>query len=180
MKTTLQLIHNNIIENILRRRSFHCLPLKGVGVEIGVRQGAHAVKLARLKDVTRLFCVDPYLPFFENGWNVPKSFQDVAKKKAMKRVGSKGVFIEKMSIPASQKFLDGSMDFIYLDALHDYDSVIVDIAAWFPKVKAGGYFGGDDFCNRHPGVIKAVCEFVANTGLDLKIQNDTWWIKKEK
>lgn len=47
---------------------------------------------------------------------------------------------------AAARFPDGSVDFLYVDASHSYDGVLADLAAWFPKVKAGGTIAGDDWC----------------------------------
>ena len=42
-------------------------------------------------------------------------------------------------------FADGSFDFIYVDARHDYRGVAVDIAEWWPKLRPGGIFAGHDY-----------------------------------
>ena len=34
-----------------------------------------------------------------------------------------------------QTFVDESMDFVYLDALHSYRDAMNDIIAWYPKVR---------------------------------------------
>lgn len=43
---------------------------------------------------------------------------------------------------------DYTKDFIYIDALHDYDSVLADIQAWWPKVRKGGMLAGHDYNTR--------------------------------
>lgn len=48
------------------------------------------------------------------------------------------------SATASSLFADQSVSAVFLDAGHDYQSVISDIRAWLPKVKVGGIIGGDD------------------------------------
>ena len=60
---------------------------------------------------------------------------------------------------AAEKYADGSLDFVYIDADHHYDAVCRDIDAWLPKVRSGGIIAGHDFCN-YPGfgVIEAVME----------------------
>ena len=61
------------------------------------------------------------------------------------------------SVTASRLFGDASVDWVHLDARHDYASVKADIQAWLPKVKRGGWLSGDDFDEiKWPEVVKAV------------------------
>jgi predicted O-methyltransferase YrrM len=60
------------------------------------------------------------------------------------------------SVIAAGRFKDESVDFIWIDAGHDYDSVKADILAWWPKLKPGGTMGGDDLPME--GVFQAVTE----------------------
>lgn len=64
------------------------------------------------------------------------------------------------SVEASKLFEDESIDFIFIDACHDYESVKSDLHSWFPKVKNGGVIAGHDYYeNKWLGVKKAVDEF---------------------
>ena len=53
--------------------------------------------------------------------------------------------IKKYSVDASKNFEDSSLDFIYIDARHDYDGVFEDLEYWYPKVKSGGLISGHDY-----------------------------------
>lgn len=65
------------------------------------------------------------------------------------------------SLTASRLFGNASVDWVHLDARHDYESVKGDIQAWLPKVKAGGWLSGDDYDElKWPGVVKAVGELL--------------------
>jgi hypothetical protein len=80
------------------------------------------------------------------------------------------------SAEAAATFADGSVDFLWLDAGHDHDSVASDIAAWLPKVKAGGVLGGDDW--PMDGVARAVREALG-AGVMLRGENGwTTWMKE--
>lgn len=43
-----------------------------------------------------------------------------------------------LSIEASKKFNDSTIDFIHIDADHSYEMILQDLNSWFPKVKTGG------------------------------------------
>ena len=47
----------------------------------------------------------------------------------------------------ANQFEDKSLDFVFLDAAHDRQSVLKDIHAWLPKMKTGGLFSGHDGWN---------------------------------
>ena len=67
--------------------------------------------------------------------------------------------IQSTSIEASKHFEDESIDFIFIDASHDYENVLADITAWYPKLKPGGLIAGDDYAPCWGGVIQAVNEY---------------------
>ena len=59
-------------------------------------------------------------------------------------------------VEASALYADNSLDFVCIDASHDYEDVKADILSWLPKVKSGGILAGDDFYIE--GVNRAVHE----------------------
>ena len=61
------------------------------------------------------------------------------------------------SVAAARLFSDASLDWVHLDARHDYASVKADIEAWLPKIRSGGWLSGDDYNeDKWPEVVKAV------------------------
>ncbi len=74
-------------------------------------------------------------------------------------------------------YADKSLDFIYIDAAHDYESVKRDILAWLPKLKDDGLMTGDDFNEAWPGVMKAVQEIFGN---DFSVWTPTWVVDRRK
>ncbi len=65
------------------------------------------------------------------------------------------------SITASTFFADRSIDWVHLDARHDFKQVHADIRAWLPKVKVGGWLSGDDYDEiKWPEVVSAVRELM--------------------
>lgn len=53
--------------------------------------------------------------------------------------------IRSTSVEASKLYEDESLDFVFIDGAHDYQSIKEDIEHWYPKVKKGGYISGDDY-----------------------------------
>ena len=63
------------------------------------------------------------------------------------------------SVAASGLFADASLEWVHLDARHDYASVRADIESWLPKIKPGGWLSGDDYNEeKWPDVVRAVRE----------------------
>jgi hypothetical protein len=62
------------------------------------------------------------------------------------------------SVESAATYADNSLDWVFIDAAHDYDSVKADITAWSNKVKIGGILSGHDY--GHPPVAKAVNELL--------------------
>jgi hypothetical protein len=58
---------------------------------------------------------------------------------------------------ASGFFGEASLEWVHLDARHDYASVRADIESWLPKIKRGGWLSGDDYDEeKWPDVVRAV------------------------
>ena len=84
--------------------------------------------------------------------------------------------IKDTSENASTQFQNDSIDFIMIDAGHDYTSVKADIKRWYHKVKPGGFITGDDY-GVFKGVNDASNEFFYNQML---IDNRSFVRKKPK
>ena len=70
------------------------------------------------------------------------------------------------SLEAVKHFADESIDFIFIDASHEYADVVNDLNAWYPKLKKGGTLAGHDYYPTQPtwgGVYKAVNEVFPNS-----------------
>lgn len=86
--------------------------------------------------------------------------------------------IEEKSVPAASKFKDGSIFAVWVDARHDYNSVMEDLRAWFPKVKKGGIIAGHDFTYDFGGVPKAVHDFCIENVLQYTVNHKSFVIYK--
>lgn len=84
--------------------------------------------------------------------------------------------IKDVSWQAAGQFEDESLDFVFIDASHDYESVKKDIKAWSPKIKKGGMISGHDYDDYWAGVKKAVDEAF---GTSIKrLCHSVWYIYK--
>ena len=137
-------------------------------VEVGSWMGRSSTYVASLikesKKNIKFYCVDTW-EGSEEHTSIIKSLVENGKtlfdefKKNIKECGVEDYItpIKMDSVKASEKFEDGSIDFVHIDAAHDYDNVLKDIKSWYPKVKPGGLVTGDDY--GWDGVFKAVNEF---------------------
>jgi hypothetical protein len=80
--------------------------------------------------------------------------------------GDKIVLIISDSTAAARLFGDTSLEWVHLDARHDYAGVKADIEAWLPKIKPGGWLSGDDYDEeKWPDVVKAVGDLLPSAAL---------------
>jgi len=91
------------------------------------------------------------------------AFDDARRQavRATEFVADRRTFHRKDSVQAAACFDDASLDFVFIDAEHSYESVAADISAWWPKLKPGGFLLGHDYGQpRFPGVQRAFDELL--------------------
>ena len=126
------------------------------GAEIGVQRGRYSRKLLELNPKLYLKCVDPWAPFTHHKQEWQDRQLEVCLQK-LKPFAGRFEIIRKTGNDASLGIEDGSLDFVYIDAMHDFDSVMMDLLMWVPKVRKGGIISGHDYEHYYTcGVIPAV------------------------
>lgn len=80
--------------------------------------------------------------------------------------------IRQDSSQAATLYPNKSLDFVFIDANHDYDSVLQDIQTWLPKIRPGGHIAGHDYAS-DVRVKKAVDDFFGRS-FDGE-QNENCW-----
>lgn len=80
------------------------------------------------------------------------------------------------TVEMANEFRDGSLDFVYVDASHGYESVKKDIKAWMPKLKSTGIMGGHDYIAGSSRVAKAVDEI----GVPTVFSDSSWFLNPLK
>ena len=109
------------------------------GVEIGVQRGIFSEIICQRNPQMRVYGVDAWAP--PNGASM--------RQKTQKRMSAYSHYsiIDDWSVSAAQQFADRSLDFVYIDADHSYESCLADIDAWHPKIRVGGILSGHDYHN---------------------------------
>lgn len=132
------------------------------GAEVGVFTGYFSEVMFQHIPALHLYCVDI--------WGEGKYKR--AEEECLERLKPyNATIIKKYSVEAAKDVEDGSLDFVYIDAAHDYDNVKIDINAWAPKVRVGGIISGDDayeFPSGKGGVLRAATEYASQHHFNLK------------
>lgn len=150
---------------------------KGVGVEVGVERAWFAKAICNLNPDTKLFCIDPWKFYEGYREHVPQERLDEFYQESIKRMeGLNCEIIRGFSLEEVNKFEDNSLDFVYIDANHEYEYVKKDIEAWYNKVKVGGILSGHDY--NTDGVKRAVDERFNNVEIYDGDKSPSWKIIK--
>jgi len=154
-----------------------------IGIEIGT-DDAHTTRyLLSVRPDLTLHGVDPYLAYTDwNGSTCTQEDRDATFNRFLSVVGPFGnryIHHRKTSNEAVNDFADNSMDFIFIDGLHEYNQVSNDLRNYYPKLKSGGLFCGHDFSVIFHAVGKPVMEFanIMNVGVKTTEQDVWYWYK---
>jgi hypothetical protein len=118
-------------------------------IEIGSWKGQSAaymvVEIINSKKDIKFICVDTW-----NGSIEHQSYDEISDlynifKNNMSPFKSYYTDLRLPSVEASKLFNDNSIDFIFIDASHEYEDVKNDIIHWLPKVKKNGILSGHDY-----------------------------------
>lgn len=152
-----------------------------VGTWLGKSAAFMAVEIINSKKNINFFCVDTWQGSEEHkNYNIVK--EDKLYSQFLKNIELvKDVItpVKMTSIDAAKQFSDNSLDFVFLDAAHDYNNVKNDILTWYPKVKVDGLLAGHDL--PWEGVQHAVNNFLNFIKSELIINSELCWgiLKKQ-
>ena len=133
--------------------------------EIGVWKGELSRILWSLPSIEYFLMVDPF-DASSTGMTEKKSQWELDAIRTQ-LMAEKPDFVRLVTLPSygtSQLVSDQSLDFVFIDALHTYESCRQDIKMWLPKIRNGGMIAGDDYTSRFPGVVRAVRETLPEHG----------------
>ena len=152
---------------------------KVVGIEIGVDSAMSTTWLLDNIPNLTLYGVDPYEEYSEMP-DRPLSYESMVMY--TKKYGYNFRLIQKRSDDAVTHFADESIDFVFIDGMHQYEQCKRDIENYYPKIKSGGYIFGHDYHAWKNNVDRAVNEFILESKqkIDLKFcKQDVWYWRKE-
>lgn len=143
------------------------------GAEIGTKKGLYALTLCKTVPGLHLHCVDPWdatLPY--GGYQFT---HDRYERHARAILAPYHVTIhKKKSLDALEEFTDNSLDFVYIDANHEFDHACADLIFWSQKVRSGGIVSGHDYySHRRGGVMQAVNAYTHCHRID------PWYVTEE-
>jgi predicted O-methyltransferase YrrM len=151
-----------------------------LGAEIGCARGKTTKNLLKKCPNLSLLAVDlwGYAPSGNGGtqykqWDFD-SIYECFKKNIASHNGRLKI-IRGLSWEVASRIDNESLDFVFIDADHEYESVKKDILAWTPKLKTGGTLCGHD--THFSGVKQALQELIPHhklVGID-----HLWECKKE-
>ncbi len=125
------------------------------GAEIGVFRGGYSRFLCGAIPGLKLKCIDPWTAFGgQSAGTMERYYQWACRRLRHFDVE----IIRKPSLEAVKDVPDESLDFVYIDELHEFDWVILDLIYWSKKVRPWGIVAGHDYSNNYCryGVIPAV------------------------
>lgn len=169
----------NLPQAVALQKIVKSLPVGSKVVELGSYKGRSSVAIASvLPTESILYCVD----HFQGSEEHKKSNLDVADlletfTKNIEQFGVKDKIctLAMTTTQAAAKFDPETLDLVFVDAAHDYDSVKSDLLHWYPKIKPGGFLLCDDYEVGWPGVMRAV----KTMGLEGTVIAESLWMHQK-
>jgi hypothetical protein len=164
-------------------RKYNCQTV----AEIGVYKGSnfcnmikHGPKLAVAVDS---WIDDGILSRNDGAWKQTELDAQYARLKQFEKRWPHIKVCRGYSFDVVKRFPNEYFDLIYIDADHSFEGCYQDLKDWFPKVKNGGAFLGDDYRKgyvaKHTGVkfgvVEAVDKFVKEKNLNLFLLSHHGW-----
>jgi hypothetical protein len=146
------------------------LPKGGVACEVGVAQGYYSLQIIERNAPRKLYLID--------AWSKAKfkdaepAYQHVQSQFKGDIAWGRVEMLRGLSSVMLSTLPDKILDWIYIDAAHDYESVKKDLEVAQQKVKSEGYICGHDYTRwasfgQRFGVLEAVNEFANREGYRL-------------
>jgi len=129
--------------------------IRSVGIrrmaEVGVWRGDFAAEvLRRCECLTAYYMIDPWRHL--NDWNKPANQDDAVLGEFFRETKVKTDFaagkrfiLRGKTTEVIEQIPESELDLAYIDADHTLKGIAIDLIRVYPKVRTGGFLGGDDF-----------------------------------
>jgi hypothetical protein len=138
-------------------------------LELGIWIGANSQALYENFNIDELILIDRWYQKYEH-YDFPE-VKNFPQKVFDRFYNNDNVIIIRCdTLRSAQFFQDEYFDYIYLDDNHSYEHVCKELELYYPKLKKGGIYSGDNY--EMAGVKKAVDEFAEKH--KYKINTEPW------
>jgi len=137
------------------------------GAEIGVDRGGNSKQMFTRIPNLNLTLVDPWRAYGRS--HSDRKTQEIFERCQRRLRHWTPRYIRKTSVEASKDVEDNSLDFVYIDGMHTFDNVMLDLIHWVPKVKKNGIISGHDFFYSYSedhGVVNAINAYTSSHGIN--------------
>lgn len=139
-------------------------------VEVGTWKGMSAcfmaVEIINSKKNIRFDCVDTW-QIVETSKDIDANLYDNLYETFLNNISPVRNIINvnrSISWDAANHYKNESLDFVFIDAGHEYENVKKDLESWYPKVKSnGGIIAGHDYHNNGICKVKSAVDDFFNT-----------------
>lgn len=143
-----------------------CRPIIENYLEIGSMIGESATMVLGFPQIKNIYCVDiwkniEYKTIFDN---------------RLSNTRCKSIHA---SSEEASSMIAFPLDIVYIDGDHSYNSVILDLKLWYPKIISGGFICGHDYSISWSGCKQAIDEFILQNNLELILFQDSSWLAKK-
>ena len=156
--------------------------------EVGVLEAENCCPLAEMEPEAQFWLIDPYQPVGDKdvhreigGWS-QEQFSGAMLKAIgrMRPFSSRVQWIFAKDYEAAEFLPDRFFDLVFLDHLHDLDSMNRSLPIWTKKVSSRGFLSGHDYGGLqdrrgHGGVKEAVDRFFGDCGMDVETMSGNVW-----
>ena len=154
-------------------------------VEIGTERAGFATGFLETWKGDLLLCIDPWrneLPGYdEMHWDRSPDFH-VAMQALARHNDRVQVFRGTSEEAIRNKIIRWPIDFLYIDANHQYEHVRRDIEWFWPHIAKNGVLAGHDYDLTLEGVVRAVNEFAERLAVNVYLTHEprftSWYISK--
>lgn len=154
-----------------RQQITDILPKGSVGAEVGVFFGRFSEGLAKGAEPSRLYLIDPWWTLhgetflFRPQKSTREAYETTKRRMSWWIERDVVSLVVRKSQDALSAMADDHLDWAYLDSSHDYTETLEELRLLRRKVKSDGIICGHDFNTaKHPGVFRAISEFLDECG----------------